>query len=50
MDSFRQNHKEFIRNNKSILKLLQIFRNEKYNVLTEEVDKIALSANDDKRT
>ena len=50
MDSFRQNHKEFIRNNKSILKLLQIFRNEKYNVFTEEVNKIALSANDDKRT
>ena len=50
MDSFRQNHKEFIRNNKSILKLPQIFRNEKYNVFTEEVDKTALSANDDKRT
>ena len=50
MDSFRQNHKEFIRNNKSISKLLQIFRNEKYNVFTEKVDKIALSANDDKRT
>ena len=32
-----------------MLKSQQGFRSEKYNVFTEEVNKIALSANDDKR-
>ena len=32
-----------------MLKLRQRFRSEKHNVFTEEVDKIALSVNDDKR-
>ena len=35
--------------NKLILKSQQRFRSEKHNLFTEEVNKIALSANDDKR-
>ena len=41
--------KEFIKNNKLILKTQQRFRSEKHNVFTEEINKIALSSNDDKR-
>ena len=41
--------KEFIKNNKSILKIQQRFKSEKRNVFTEEIRKIALSSNDDKR-
>ena len=49
-DNLRENHKEFIKkNNKLILKSQQRFRGEKYNVFTEEVNKIALSPIDDKR-
>ena len=44
------NHKELIRNNKSILKTKQRFKSERHNVFTEEIYKIALSSNDDKRT
>ena len=50
MDSLRENHKEFMKNNKlMMLKSQQRFRIEKHNVFTEEVNKIALSANGDKR-
>ena len=48
VDILRENRKEFIENSKLILKLQQRFRNEKQNVFTEEVNKIALSANNDK--
>ena len=48
MKGFKENHKELIKN-KLILKLRQSFRSEKHNALTEEVNKIALSGNDDKR-
>ena len=41
--------KEFIKNNKLLLKSQQRFRSQKHNVFTEEVNKIALSANDDKK-
>ena len=41
--------KEFIKNNKSILKIQQSFKSERHNVFTEEINKIALSSNDDKR-
>ena len=44
-----QNHKKFIRSNKSILKTQQRFKRERYNVFTEKINKIALSSNDDKR-
>ena len=40
---------EFIRNNKLILKTKQRFKSERHNVFTEEINKIALSSNDDKR-
>ena len=48
MKGFKENHKELIKN-KLILKLRQSFRSEKHNACTEEVNKIALSGNDDKR-
>ena len=47
-DSLRENYKEFIKNNRLILKSLQKFRVEKHNVFIEEVNKIALTDNDDK--
>ena len=49
MDNLRESHKEFIKNNKLILKSQQRFRSKKYNVFTEEVNKTELSANNDKR-
>ena len=45
----KENNKEFIKNNKSILKIQQRFKSERYNVFTEEINKIASSSNDDKR-
>ena len=44
-----KNHKQFIRNNKSILKTQQRFKSEKHNVFPEDINQIALSSNDDKR-
>ena len=41
--------KEFIKNNKVILKKQQRLRSEKHNIFTEEINKNALSSNDDKR-
>ena len=41
--------KEFIKKNKSILKIQERFKSERHNVFTEEMNKIALSSNDDKR-
>ena len=38
-----------MRNNKSILKTQQRFKNERLNVFTEESNKIALISNDDNR-
>ena len=49
MDSLRESHKEFIENNKLISKLQQRFTINKHYVFTEEVSRIALSANDDKK-
>ena len=49
VESLKKNHKKFIKINKLILKSQSRFRSEK-NVLTEEVNKIAFSANNDKRT
>ena len=49
VDGLKENLKEFIRNNTSILKSRQIFRSKKHNVFTEEVNKIALSSNNDKK-
>ena len=41
--------KKFIENNKSILTSQQRFRSEKHDIFIKEVNKIALSANNDKR-
>ena len=41
--------KEFIKKNKTILKTQQRFKSERHNIFTEEINKIALSPNDDKR-
>ena len=56
LDSFQGDHKEFIRNNKLILKAQQRFRitleftiKITHNVYTDEINKTALSSNDDKR-
>ena len=48
-DSLKENHKKFLRNTKSILKAQQKFKNKRHNVFTKEINKIALSSNDDKR-
>ena len=49
MDSLQENHTEFIKYNRLILKSKQRFRSKNNNVFTEEINKIALSASDDKR-
>ena len=42
-------HKDCLLNNEIILKSQQRFKSEAHNVYTEEVNKIALSSNNDKR-
>ena len=42
-------YKNCVLNNKVVLKSQQRFKSEARNVCTEEVNKIALSSNDDKR-
>ena len=42
-------YKDCLLNNEIILKSQQIFKSEKHDVYTEEVNEIALSSNDDKR-
>ena len=44
-----QNYKDFLFNDKVIIKSQQRFRSDHHRVYTEEVNKIALSSNDDKR-
>ena len=41
--------KDFIKNDKLILKTQQRFKSERHNVFTEKINKIAVSSNDDKR-
>ena len=48
VDCFKEDKKEFVKNNKLILKT-QIFKSERHNIFTEEIQKIALSSNDDKK-
>ena len=45
LGSLKKDNKEFIKNNKLILRSTQSFRNEKHYEYTEEINKIALSAN-----
>ena len=47
VDSLRENYKDFIKNNKLILKSQWKFRSKKHTVFNEDVKKIALSTNDD---
>ena len=44
-----KNFKDCISNNKIILKSQQGLKNDNHNVYTEEINKIALTSNDDKR-
>ena len=48
VDSLKEDQKEFIKNNKLILKTQQRLKGERHNLFTEEINKIALSSNDDK--
>ena len=49
INSFKKDHKESVKNNKLILNTQQTFKNERHNVFTEEVNKIPLTINDDRR-
>ena len=44
-----ENYKDCLFHDKVILKLQQVFRSDCYEVYTEEINKITLSSNDDKR-
>ena len=48
-DNLKELQREFIKRNKLILKTQQRFKSRRYNVFTEEINKIVLSCNDDKR-
>ena len=48
-DSIKENHKDFIKSNKLISKIQQRFNCEEDNVFTEELNKIVLISNDNKR-
>ena len=49
IECLKKDHKEFIKNNKSILKIQERFNSGRRNAFTEEINKIAFSSNDDKR-
>ena len=49
MDSFKIDHKQFIKNNQLILETPQWFESVRHNVFTGEINKITLSSDDDKR-
>ena len=44
-----ENYKDCLLNDKILLKSQQSFKSDYHNVYTEEINKIALSSNDDKR-
>ena len=44
-----EDHKKCSQNNKNILRSQQRFKRKTHNVFTEEVNRISLSRNDDKR-
>ena len=44
-----ENYKDWLLNDKIILKPQQSFKSDHHNVYTEEINKIALSSNEDKR-
>ena len=49
VDILKVDQREFIENDKLILKTQQRFKSESHNAFVEEINKIALSSNDDKR-
>ena len=49
VDCLEKDQRKFIEKNKLILKSDQIFKSEKHKVFAEEINKIALGSNDDKR-
>ena len=49
VDSLKEDQREFVKNNKLILKTQQRFKSEGHHVFTEEINKIALSSIVDKR-
>ena len=49
LNSLSEDRKEFIKNNKLILKTQQRLKIQRQNTFTEEINKIALGSNDDKR-
>ena len=49
VQGLKEDQKEFIKSNKLILKIQQRFRSEKHSVFSEEIIKINLSSNGDKR-
>ena len=49
IECLKKDRKEFIKNNKSILKIQERFNSGRRNAFTEEINKIAFSSNDDKR-
>ena len=48
-DLMLKNYKNYLLNNKIILKWQQVFRSHHHNVYTVQINKTALSSNDDKR-
>ena len=49
VNSLKEDQKVLIKNNNLISKTQQRFKSEKYNAFKEEINKITLSSNDDKR-
>ena len=49
VDYLREDKIKFIEKNKVVLKTQQRFKSERHNVFTEEINKISLGSNDDKR-
>ena len=49
IDRIKENHKEFIKKNISILKIQKMSKSQRHNVFTEKINNIALRSNDDKR-
>ena len=46
---YKRKHKEFIKNNKLVLKTQKRFISESHNIFIDEINKIALSSNHDQR-
>ena len=49
VDGHKKGYEEFIRDNKLILKTQQRFKSEVHNVFIEEINRIVLNSNDDKK-